>query len=632
MKRVAIIENGWGKFISYAWVDGCKQYIDEHNLDVSLYTFSSFGDFYLDEKYNIGEYNITNLPDFKDFDGIILELTNIVIPEVKEHILKKVIESGVPAVSLVEEVMGLPYAGIDNYTAIAEIVEHMIEKHGVKTINFVGGPEASMENQIRYKAYKDVLRKHGIPVEKERVYHGDFEVHTGVHAFYHFFGKKLMPEAFICANDNIAVGLIHEAKKHGFEVPKDFSVTGFDNFDKASYYTPRITTVDFAREDIAYSAMGMLERIWNGEKDINQCVARTTAVFQESCGCVGESNSKTRNDYVISRIFEDEEKSTLEQEMNLIKRELIKCDSFSDIANCLPKCFYSFNFEEMYMVVNRDLLDNTDCYLMDNGQETNYRVEGYPDDMVVLFATDQNGIMECPKWDKKQMIPVKEINPGDIFLFSPLHFRDKEIGFIAFKNCEGLMGATKLYDVINVFLECMENIYHRMILSRMNRELSRLYMLDSLTGLYNRMAYTKIAEPAFVRCVESGQPFSVLFIDMDELKYVNDTYGHDMGNLAIKTISEAMLKVCPDNGISMRYGGDEFVMLVPNCDRGDAEVLINKLKAQINQKKQALDVPFPIEVSIGFSVSEEVGNDLNSCINEADASMYLVKKEHKMKK
>ncbi len=75
-----------------------------------------------------------------------------------------------------------------------------------------------------------------------------YEVESGVRAFIHFQEKHLLPDAFVCANENIAVGLCHQAQQEGFKIPADFCVTGFDNFDKASYYRPRITTVSYERE------------------------------------------------------------------------------------------------------------------------------------------------------------------------------------------------------------------------------------------------------------------------------------------------------------------------------------------------------------------------------------------------
>ena len=83
---------------------GCKDYIQEQNLDVEIDIFQSFGNFIMDDKHNIGEYNIIELPDLKKYDGIILEITNTIMKDQHDRIVRKVIESDVPAVSLLEAI------------------------------------------------------------------------------------------------------------------------------------------------------------------------------------------------------------------------------------------------------------------------------------------------------------------------------------------------------------------------------------------------------------------------------------------------------------------------------------------------------------------------------------------------
>ena len=164
-RKIAIIADGWRRHITYVWIRGCRNYIKEHELDIEISVFHSFGNFSRDEKFNTGEYNIIHLPDLSQFDGIILEVTNMLNQKKKQQIIRIIQESGVPA--------------------------------------------DSQENLLRWQAYE----------------------------------KHLLPDAFVCANENIAVGLCHQAQQEGFKIPADFCVTGFDNFDKASYYRPRITTV-----------------------------------------------------------------------------------------------------------------------------------------------------------------------------------------------------------------------------------------------------------------------------------------------------------------------------------------------------------------------------------------------------
>lgn len=112
-RKIAIIADGWRRHITYVWIRGCRNYIKEHELDIEISVFHSFGNFSRDEKFNAGEYNIIHLPDLSQFDGIILEVTNMLNQKKKQQIIQIIQESGVPAVSLLEKIPGLYHAGPD---------------------------------------------------------------------------------------------------------------------------------------------------------------------------------------------------------------------------------------------------------------------------------------------------------------------------------------------------------------------------------------------------------------------------------------------------------------------------------------------------------------------------------------
>ena len=221
MKKIAIVADGWRRYINYAWISGCRQYIKEKKLDAQLYVFYAFGNFSKDEKYNQGEYNIITLPDFRQFDGIIVELTNVLKRKYARKIIDTIRTSKVPAVSLLERIPGLYFAGIDNYSAMKEIVEHLVTVHGCRKINFVGGPQYVSENHDRLQAYIDVLQQHGILVEDARILHRDYEVESGVWAFEQFQELEQKTEAYVCANENIAVGLCHSCLLYTSPSPRD---------------------------------------------------------------------------------------------------------------------------------------------------------------------------------------------------------------------------------------------------------------------------------------------------------------------------------------------------------------------------------------------------------------------------
>ena len=101
-------------------------------------------------------------------------------------------------------------------------MEHLIAEHGCTKLNYVGGIIGNYENQQRF-AYRDTLSKHGIPFDPNRIYEHNYEVETGLRAFAAFQDKELLPDAFVCANDNIAAGVcLAGGRKQDFSVPTTF--------------------------------------------------------------------------------------------------------------------------------------------------------------------------------------------------------------------------------------------------------------------------------------------------------------------------------------------------------------------------------------------------------------------------
>ena len=633
MKKLAIFSDGWRKFFNFSWVDGCHQYVVDHNLDVQIYVFNSFSNFSIDEKYNIGELNIFNLPNLKEFDGLIVDLNNIITDKAYEDILRKIRNSGVPTISLINEVPGLYYAGVDDYAAMYTIVEHVIKKHGCRSLNFVGGPIENYQNKERLRGYKAALEDNGITYEEDRVYHKDYTITTGEAGFHYFVKKGNMPEAFICANDNIAVGLCHVAKMEGYRVPEDLIVTGFDDLDKALYFVPKITTAGFARGEIAYNAMGLMHRIWNGETEEKSVLAKVVHVFQDSCGCKNDTVKVDHGAYVENHILNEDRDVRMDSAMMELKRELIECQSFREMGRRLPRHLDRLKCDAIYMMVNTEIANCQDYANASVQGEVPMLTIGYPRDMEVVMAYVNGQLVEDVKRVEGTLLPDIHVEKkNDIYVFSPLHFRDQEVGYLVFKNCDYMLDSQLIFEIMNVLLESMENMYHRLLLSHLNEELSQLYVMDSLTGLYNRMAYNRYALPMYQNCMLKKESLMVMFVDVDRLKYINDNFGHDTGNVAIKTIAIATSGQVPEGGIVIRYGGDEFVVMAPNVKPEEADGIVNRIHAHIKKMSNALQIGVDITASIGYVVADNPAKSLAEYIDDADAKMYEVKRMHHAQK
>lgn len=629
MKKIALITDGWKHYVTYAWVQGYRRYASQYHLDTDLYVFQSFGNFNTDEGYNSGEYNITRLPDLRTFDGIILDLSNVSDASLKESFLARVRESGIPAISLLEDLPGLYYSGLDNLTDFSILVEHLITEHGCRKLNYVGGSPRNQENQKRLLAYRKTLEKHGILFEPERVIERSFEIKTGIRAFTEFQQKDLLPEAFVCASDNIAVGVCLAAREAGFSIPEDFLVTGFDNEDKASYCNPRITTADFSKTEIMYHAMELLVDIWNGQTDRRCTYTQAVHIFQESCRCVSEC-PPDRGQYIIKRILSEARQSDMQNWMIDLNRFLLDCTSYTDLTSHMQIWLHEHQFGNLYLLMNPDIFHLEKVDILPEIPDDIYRCVGYPDKMTVVHpVSDTEAVMQLSITDGHLLPDITRTGDQNIFVFAPLHFREREVGYVVLQNCDYLLDHQFLFKMLNSFRTALESLYNKLVLCKKNKQLSQLYIHDSLTGLYNRMAYEKLALPLFQKYMQKKKHLGILFVDADHLKYINDNFGHDMGNLAIRSIASAIHKSCPVGSVCMRYGGDEFVCVIPDFDLPRMHQLEKTILHALEEISDVSRFPFPLETSIGSVIADDAVFSLNDYINLADQKMYASKKARK---
>ncbi|HEX7080960.1 MAG TPA: GGDEF domain-containing protein [Gammaproteobacteria bacterium] len=146
---------------------------------------------------------------------------------------------------------------------------------------------------------------------------------------------------------------------------------------------------------------------------------------------------------------------------------------------------------------------------------------------------------------------------------------------------------------------------------------------DELTGLYNLRAFMRLADREHTRASRTGRPYSVLLIDMDRLKSINDTFGHEAGNRAVKLVADALQRLTRSSDIVARYGGDEFVVLLADVDRAVAEEVAQRIRNVVFSTTLEVEVKMVrVKVAVGAGTFPEDGNGLQQIISAADRAMY----------
>lgn len=600
--------------ITYAWVDGIIRRIRELDEDIALYQYNCYGNWSKDALHNTGEYNIYNLPDLKEFDGIILDGSNIVDIRQKRNIVEKLRKCEVPVVSLDWFVDGFYYVGADNRRPIRELMEHLYQVHGCRKFVYAGGPEDAFGNFERVAAYCECLKKYGLTLDENPILCGDYDYETGVRYMQEFAREhRPLPDAFVCANDNIAAGMCAEAEHWGYRVPDDFLVTGFDNLDKAAYFRPQITTVFQDREDIGKLCVDVLCRVWAGEKVDKRNYIPVTCIYAESCGCPNNGQVDYR-EYVKQKIVDGVRKDEEDALLLELEAQMTRCSSFKEIFEYIVDYFQKLRCDGVYFVIDRKL------FLAD--EDTHFPVEGYDRENMVVVDGFEDGKRSAFASVDALAEHLEEAGSKNAYLFTPIHFREQSVGYLIMKNGRFLYDNPYYYDIHSTIVKTLETHFKQKQLENAVNKLQMLYNRDPLTGICNRIAYTDMMQPAFARYQREGIRCVIIFVDADDFKSINDTYGHEFGDRVLIKIARVLDEECPENGCVCRYGGDEFVGFFPYATKEKADDYVARVQQRLTEEN--------IMISIGVELTEAGSTDsMDSYLSIADQCMYREKQKRK---
>jgi diguanylate cyclase len=164
--------------------------------------------------------------------------------------------------------------------------------------------------------------------------------------------------------------------------------------------------------------------------------------------------------------------------------------------------------------------------------------------------------------------------------------------------------------------------YLRMVTSA-NRKLRKLATTDPLTRLFNRRHMTQLAKKELSRYERNGYPLSVILLDIDHFKVINDRYGHEAGDYVLKEVARVIKEQLRTQDLIARWGGEEFLVILPDTSIGRAEAGAERIRTGLLAHHWQTPGGEEVELTISAGVSEfRPGDDLNAAINRADRALY----------
>ena len=618
--RIAFLTVDWNYELVENTLHGLQKYTVDHP-DVQICVFDCFGKDLGNDK-DKSEYAIFSLPDLSTFDGMIIQSNQIILKEARHKVEQMIVSSGIPAVSIGCEMAGCPLVYFDNKQAQYEMTEHIIREHGARRLVYLTGNLSNdcPEGGERLDGFMAACRDNKVPEENVEVIRCTWRTSDGANVarLWQREGYPL-PDAFICANDEMALGLVEVLQENGVRIPRDVLVCGFDNLSSAELSSPRLTTVHTDHSRLDYYAADVLMGLIRGAEKKERYLFGFELICSESCGC---HNIPRRG--VIRDLYFQQMRflRSFYVEQDQMAEELFEAGDLQDLMRIISKNHSIFGCDNIYLCVNQYCLDNYDKSLWPD------RAEHFDRTMVLSACCqdsckDENELIRFPTSD---LLPADLIAKEPFLIFYPLHYNTYSIGYIALN---GICAAAKLnlHESILNFLEiAIENVRKKSLLHELNETLDDLYVHDALTGLYNRFGLSRYGQHFYDDILASDGSVQVMFIDMDDMKAINDRCGHEAGDTALKAAARLLRESCSPKAFIMRYGGDEFIII----DTGRNEHLFEDIRKAADAYNRSSGMPFTLSFSAGIIRSDVTERQpIDDCIRKADSLMYETKQQKK---
>lgn len=625
-KKVAVFASGWGDEYFREVVYGISEEAKRENIDV--FVFVNFSIRVADTATNISEFNIFTLPDFNDFDGIVLLANSFNLTKELEYFKEKINSISIPVISVEYEFEKMASLVSDNYAGMLDLVRHVVEEHGAREIVYIGGPEDHLENVDRLRALRTVAAEHGFQVPASNIKYGDWAKKSALHLTEEWIKENgKVPDAFLCGNDIMAMGVCERLSEMNYKVPDDVLVTGYDCLRAGQTYQPKIASVGHKWEEMGATAIQMLKEQMEGKAQESRMLP-TCFVPAKSCGCVGKDlqgeliqSARKSHGLEIDGIDADSHFRHIYQAVN-------KAEDAQGVSNGLN---YLLAGENQMEGKNFMLCLDPEFFRIEE-DDLNLYEEGYSEKVhVVGFVRDGKAQPHVVMNTKDAMfLMANESETSGTYIFAPVFNEEKTYGFAILTGDLRIACKNQLYIWTRHVNQDLEQVRRNIKIADLTRKLTQLSVTDVLTGVYNRAGCEEIAYPLITEWCDKGGFGVIMLVDIDKMKMINDKHGHANGDLALRTVATVLKGVLPEEWIISRFGGDEFFVGGKLQDSSiDLNELRNALEAALSQEVKKRGIDFRLTISVG-SVLVRPGDtlEIEKYLQMADKDMYEIKRAH----
>ena len=592
-----------------------------------LVFFATKTDLYFGNRNDQLESHILELICVERYDAVIILTETFKGRNRFDALIGRANAAGVPVIAVDRELPGCINVLFDYKKAFRQVVEHMVEYHGYRRINFMNGRRGDIYSDERLEVYREVLEEHGIAYDPRRVYYGQFWEKPALQEMERMTREwEELPEAIVCANDAMAIAVNDFLKRRGYRVPEDVATTGFDGLKIGEYCSPRVTT---GVHDLRELIRQVYDCVWNVEQAKKQgdIYVPGSLSIGCSCGCDGLKPYRVGTEMVKMRDDLHRESEFLNS-MNEMIPVLTYDTSFKEAISAVLERVKPVYYDKLWLCSNME----------DEKEQTVYRqkpdmwerlgnpsAQIYSDQLWWIYSEREKKEVQMDETNRvrrEDLIPDAEkvLDQNDILIVTTMHLSNETTGYMVV-TCD----MRKFW--VSAYSSFITSFRYIIELRKAQANVLKAYMSDPLTGLYNRLGFFECMKHLLE--VHTDGDLALISMDLDGLKHINDTFGHAMGDEAIAEFGQ-MIRQSATGCLSTRIGGDEFLVAVFDTQAQKiAEDIAEKLREKLTAYRGKEDRPYQLEASIGIYTDRIQGNSLDVFMKKADALMYQNKLQHK---
>ena len=618
-KVYAVLVSGYFK-------DHYKQYFSflEHRAakeNCRFVYFSSSLDFCFDSIDEDGEKSIFDLVPIEKFDAIILFSETFKDDFLQKSFIRGANIENIPVITIDRKLPGTTvHLNFEYGDIFRTICEHMIGEHDFKCIYYMSGYLGNPYSDEREAIFKEVMHKYGKPFNVNHVYYGHFWERPCISALNKMVtdieNGQEMPDCIICANDAMAITTIEYFQGKGYHVPEDIAISGLDGMECEKYFSPRLTTGITDMEKMIDSLFDILSQNISGDYSSDDIHIMSKFQLGCSCGCDGLKSLSSGLKFLQLR---GEMPTHLIYEMEC--RQLVSNNGigimFDEAMDSVPKYLSSLNYEHFWFICNEDFAKDTMTGNHDNFIEYSNNLK-FTENMYVWNFNSINpcykGFSEVIKFGDLLPDFDKILDSQETILILPVHSKGTALGYTAITYNFDAFQPYEYATFSNNFMHMIGVQYDQI-------HLLKIYITDSLTGLYNRTGFSQKMESSVDANTENE--ISIISVDIEGLKTVNDSWGHEEGDNAIKEISAIISECAPDNSILSRIEGDQFLICFFGKDlRNKTEELIHSINHMVEKRNQFTDRYYQLYLKIDYYTCDVSSHTLDYFLKKADDLIF----------